>query len=91
MLKGLIIMNKIIATLNQMNSFSKKVILYGCTIVLIACIVSIMLISVNASFIHDPELHNIGTILLQKFTVVFAQVVIAALVMDWFQKMQDED
>ena len=84
-------MNKIITSLNSINAFSKKVIFYGCTIVLIACISGICLIAANSAFIHDVSLYNIGVTLIQKFTRVFAYIIIAALLMDWFGKMSDED
>ena len=84
-------MNKIITSLNSINSFSKKMILYGCTVVLVACITSICLIAINTAFIHDISLYDIGVTLLQKFTRVFAYVIIAALVMDWFGKIQDDE
>ncbi len=84
-------MNKIITSLNSINAFSKKVIFYGCTIVLIACISSICLIAFNSAFVHNASLYDIGVTLLQKSTRVFAYVIIAALLMDWFSKMSDED
>ncbi len=84
-------MNKIITSLNSINSFSKKVIFYGCTIVLIACISSICLIAINSAFIHDASLYDIGVTMIQKFTRVFTYVIIAALLMDWFGKMSDEE
>ena len=84
-------MNKIITSLNSINAFSKKVIFFGCTIVLIACISSICLIAINSTFVHTASLYDIGVTMIQKFTRVFAYVIIAALLMDWFSKMQDED
>ena len=84
-------MNKIITSLNSINAFSKKVIFYGCTIVLIACITSICVIAINTAFIHDVSLYDIGVTLLQKFTRVFAYIIISALLMDWFSKIQDDE
>ena len=84
-------MNNIINTLNSINSFSQKVIFYGCSVVIIAVVTSICMIAVNSTFIHEPEIYDIATKILQKFTVVFAQVIIGALIMDWFSKINFDD
>lgn len=85
-------MDKIFKTLNSINSFSKKIILFASCAVLIACIFGMCLITYNSAFVHDVELFNIGSTIIRKSTIVFAQFVIAALVMDWVNNnIQNDD
>ena len=80
-------MDKIFSTLNSINSFSKKIILFGSVFVISCCIIGICLIAYNHAFVNNVELYTIGSTLIQKSTVVFAQVTIGALVMDWFKNV----
>ena len=85
-------MDKIFNTLNSINSFSKKLILFGSIFVVSCCIIGITLIAYNHTFVNEVELYTIGTTLIQKSTVAYAHVVIGALVMDWFKNaFQDND
>ena len=84
-------MDRIFKALNSINGFSKKLILYGSAIVVGCCIVGISLIMYNHSFTNQVELYSIGSKLIQKSIVVFSQVVVAALVMDWFKNTFHND
>ena len=85
-------MDKIFNTLNSINNFSKKVLLFGSVFVISCCIIGISLIAYNHTFVNNVELYTIGSTLIQKSIVVFAQVTIGALVMDWLKNVfQDMD
>ena len=84
-------MDRIFKTLNSINSFSKKLILFGSVFVVASCIIGISLIMYNQAFVNQVELYTIGSSLIQKSTVVFAQVVIGALMMDWFKNVFQND
>jgi hypothetical protein len=85
-------MKVIFKTLNSINDFSKKMILYSSCAVLIACIVGISLIAYNTAFANDVELFTIGSTLIQKSSVAFVQFIIGALIIDWFNtKFQNDD
>lgn len=87
----MISMDKIFKTLNSINGFSKKLIFFGSVFVLGCCILGITLIMYNHSFVDQVELYAIGSKLIQKSIVVFSQVVVAALVMDWFKNAFHND
>jgi hypothetical protein len=75
-------MNNLIKSLNSINKFSKKIIVYSSIAVLIACVVSIGIIMYNTMFTSEMALYSIGTELLKKSLVVLAEFCIAALVFD---------
>ena len=87
----MITMDKIFKALNSINGFSKKLIFFGSTFVLGCCIIGITLIMYNHSFTNQVELYTIGSTLIQKSIVVYSQVVIAALIMDWFKNTFQND
>ena len=90
--KGLITMNTIFKTLTSINDFSKKMILFSSFGVLVACIAGISLIAYNATFAQEAELYKIGSALIQKSSVAFAELIIGALAIDWFNtKFQSDD
>lgn len=80
-------MDKIFKSLNSINSFSKKIICYGCVFVLLLCILGACLIFYNNIVTQEVALYEIGSTLIQTSTVVFAQVVIGSLVIDLFNTM----
>ncbi len=85
-------MNIIFNTLDSINDFSKKVILFSSIAVLIACAIGVCLISYNSAFVHEVRLYTLGSTLIQKSTVAFVQLIIAALVIDWFNaRIQNDD
>ncbi len=85
-------MDKIFKTLNSINGFSKKIIFIASSAVLIACISGICLIAYNSAFVHDVELFEIGSMLIKKSTIVFAQFIIGALIIDWINTtLQNND
>ena len=90
--KEMVVMNTIFKTLNSINDFSKKMILYSSCGVLIACIIGICLIAYNSAFAHEVELFKLGSTLIQKSSVAFAELIIGALAIDWFNtKFQSDD
>ena len=85
-------MNTIFKTLDSMNNFSKKIIIFSSSAVLIACIAGICLIAYNSCFAQEIELFEIGSTLIQKAIIVFSHFTIGALVIDWFNaNMQNDD
>ena len=77
-------MDKIIKSLNSINNFSRKIIFYGCLIVLFFCIVGAGIIAYNSFVTQEVALYALGSSMIHTSTVMFAQVVIGALVIDWF-------
>ena len=84
-------MSKIFNTLNSMNNFSKKLILFGSVFVVAFCIMGISIIVYNHAFVDQVELYEIGSTMIQKSIVVFSHVTIGALVMDWFKNVFQND
>lgn len=85
-------MDKIFKSLNSINNFSKKIICYGCLIVIAFCILGAGIIGYNSIVTQQVELYEIGTSFIQNSTILFAQIVIGALVMDFFYHiMQNND
>ena len=80
-------MDKIFKCLNSINTFSKNIILYGCIIVLAVCIVGAFIIGHNSALVHEVALYKLGSGMIHTSTVVFAQIVIGALIIDWFNTM----
>lgn len=85
--KEMVIMDKIFKSLNSINSFSRKIIFYGCLIVLAFCIVGAGIIAYNSLVTREVSLYELGSSMIHTSTVMFAQVVIGALVIDWFNTM----
>jgi len=80
-------MDKIFKSLNSINNFSRKIIFYGCIIVLAFCLAGAAVITYNSLVVQEVALYEIGSSLIQTSTTMFAQVVIGALVIDWFNTM----
>ncbi len=80
-------MDKIFKSLNAINSFSKKIIMYGCVIVLAFCLIGACIIGYNNFSVQEVALYQLGANMIQTSTVVFAQVIIGALIIDWFHTM----
>lgn len=76
-------MSKIIKSLNSINSFSKKVIMIGCIPVFTMCIAGMAIIGYNVFVAQEFDLYLIGSSMVSTSCVIFAQVVIASLVMDF--------
>lgn len=77
-------MDKIFKSLNSINTFSRKIIFYGCIIVIAFCVVGAGIIAYNSLVTEEVALYQLGSNMIHTSTVVFAQVVIGALVIDWF-------
>ena len=85
-------MNTIFKTLNQINSFSKKIILISSAVAMAFCITGICMIIYNSCFVKGVELFTIGATLIQKSIIVFSHFIVGALVIDWFNaNMQNDD
>ena len=80
-------MSKIVKSLNQVNPFSKKIIVTGCTISLLLCIIGVILVGYNNIVSQQVELYTIGSSMIQTAIVLFAQVVIGGLVIDFFSNL----
>lgn len=79
--------SKVINSLNSINSFSKKFIIFSCIPVLMLCIAGIGVVAYNNSFTQEVNLHLIGSSMISTSCVVFAQIVIAALIMDFLNTL----
>ncbi len=79
--------NKVIKSLNSMNSFSRKFIMFGCIPVFLLCIAGVVVIAYNNSFVQEVNLHLIGSSMISTSCVVFTQIVIAGLVMDFMNTL----
>lgn len=77
-------MSKIIKSLNSINSFSRKVIIFGCIPVFAMCIAGMVIIGYNALEAQEFNLYLIGSSMISTSCVIFAQIVIASLIMDFF-------
>ena len=80
-------MDKIISTLNSINSTSKKLLYFACFFAASSCIVGISVIIYNNSFLNIVNLYEFGAKLIQKACSSFAILVICALFMDWFKNV----
>ncbi len=78
---------KMIKSLNSINPFSKKFIMFGCIPVLMLCIAGVSLIAYNSNFVHEVNLHLIGSSMISTSCVVFTQIVIGGLIMDFFNTL----
>lgn len=79
--------SKVINSLNSMNSFSKKFIMFGCIPVFMLCIAGVIVVAYNNNFAQEVNLHLIGSSMISTSCVVFAQIVIAALIMDFLNTL----
>ena len=77
-------MDKIVKSLNSVNSFSKGIIVTGCSISLILCIIGMILVGYNSIISRQVHLYNIGSTMISTSVVLFAQIVIGALIIDFF-------
>ncbi len=80
-------MEKIFKSLNAINNYSKKIITYGSFIVLAFCLIGVAIIGYNEVTNQQVILHTIGSSMVQVSSVMFAQIVIGALVIDLFNTM----
>lgn len=80
-------MDKIFKSLNSINSFSRKIIFYGCFIVLAFCFMGACLICYNNVVTQEIALQELGKHFIQTSTVLFAQVIIGSLIIDLFNTM----
>lgn len=80
-------MDKIFKSLNSINNFSRNIIYYGCLIVLAFCFIGVGLILYNNVVTQEVGIYEVGTAFIKNSTVIFAQVIIGALVIDLFNTM----
>lgn len=76
--------NKIVKSLNSVNSFSKKIIIGGCSVALFLCIIGMLLVIYNSITNNEVALYNIGSTMISTSGALFAQMVIGALIIDFF-------
>lgn len=75
---------KIFERLNSINSFSKKIIKWGCTFSLLMCIAGVGIIEYNNITLNKIATYNVGSTMVYTSIVVFAQIVIGSLLIDLF-------
>ena len=80
-------MDKIFKSLNSINNFSKNIIFYGCMVVIAFCLLGVGLITYNNAIAQEVALYELGSALIKNSTIIFAQVVIGSLVIDFFNTM----
>ena len=78
---------KIIKNLNSLNPLSNKIILYGSIIALILCSAGITIMAYNNIIANQISLYKIGSSMIYNSIVLFAQMVIGGLVIDFFSNM----
>ena len=78
---------KIFERLNSINSFSKNIIKFGCIISLIMCIGGFGIIEYNDICLNQISTYNIGSTMIYTAIVMFAQIVIGSLLIDFFGKL----
>lgn len=80
-------MNKIVKSLNSVNSFSKRIIVTGSLIALFLCIAGMILIGYNTIISQKVQLYTLGSTMIQTAIVLFVQIVIGGLIIDFFSNM----
>lgn len=78
---------KIFERLNSINSFSKKIIKWGCIISLLLCLSGVGIIEYNSIYLNKISTYNVGSTMLYTAIVMFAQVVIGSLLIDFFGQL----
>ena len=79
--------DKIVESLNKVNSFSKNIIRSGCYIALFLGVIGMVLVTYNNVVAQKVELYNIGSSMIYTGAVFFAQMVIGGLIIDFFSSM----
>ena len=77
-------MSKIVKSLNSVNSFSKRIIIVGCSISLLLCVLGMVLVGYNSLKVQQVEMYKIGSTMIHTAGILFAQMVIGALIIDFF-------
>lgn len=80
-------MSKIVNSLNSVNKFSKKIIITGSWIALFLCVAGMILVGYNNIISQKVQLYTIGSTMIQTAIVLFAQIVIGGLIIDFFGNM----
>ena len=78
---------KIFDRLNSINSFSKKIIKWGCVISFFLCLCGVGIIEYNSMNMNKISTYNIGSTMLYTAIVMFAQIVIGSLLIDFFGQL----
>lgn len=78
---------KMLKSLNSINPFSKKFIMFGCIPVLLLCIAGVILIAYNSNCAQEVNLYLIGSSMISTSCLVFTQIVIAGLIMDFLNAL----
>lgn len=77
-------LKKIFDRLNSINSFSKKIIIYGCVFSLILCLIGFSIIEYNNLNLKQLTVYDIGSTMVYTAIVAFAQFVVGSLLIDFF-------
>ena len=75
---------KIFERLNSMNNFSKNIIKYGSLFSLVMCTIGVGIIGYNSLYTNKISTYNIGSTMVYTSIVVFAQIVVGSLLIDFF-------
>ncbi len=78
---------KIFERLNSINNFSKRIIKWGCTFSLLMCLFGVGIIEYNEFALNKISTYNVGSTMVYTAIVVFAQIVIGSLLIDFFGKL----
>lgn len=82
---------KIITNLNSLNPMSNKIVLYGSVIALMLCVTGVGIIAYNNIIANQINLYKIGTSMIYNSIVLFAQMVIGGIVIDFFSNMMNNN
>ncbi len=77
-------LKKIFDRLNSINSFSKKIIICGCTFSLILCLIGVGVIEYNNLNLNQVSMYDIGSTMVYTAIVAFAQIIVGSLLIDFF-------
>ncbi len=75
---------KIFDRLNSLNKFSKNIIKYGSAFSFIMCTMGVCIIAYNSLYTYKVATYNIGSTMVYTSIVVFAQIVVGSLLIDFF-------
>lgn len=77
-------LKKIFERLNSINSFSKKIIIWGCAFSLILCLMGVAIIEYNNFNLNQFSTYNVGSTMVYTSIVMFAQIIVGSLLIDFF-------
>ena len=75
---------KIVESLNSINKFSKNIITIGSILASLLCIAGMIIVNYNYVKLQQVNLYTLGSTMIYTASVLFAQVIIGGLLIDYF-------